>query len=98
MSRFLGIIYAILLLLGMIGTACSSCVAVIHYIVSKKEINRKISSLLSVALCIVVFAFSMFGFGELIGVVYPICGYLGFAVLILMIEHTLYLKHTRKHK
>ena len=39
---------------------------------------------MNAALCAAAFVFSRFGFGTLVGVFYPICGYLGIPFVVLM--------------
>lgn len=87
-----GMIYAVLLFLAMFGTAVSSLVAVLTYAGQKSKALRTHRSALLVVLAALAFAGSLFGFGDLIGVVYPIYGYLGAAAMLLVIEHTIFEK------
>lgn len=93
-SGVLGIAYAILILLGMSGTALSSMVAVVHFL------NEKTSSvyryLYSTLVCIVSYFASLFGFSNLIGTIYPICGYFGIAAIVLMIFHFVKVSFSKK--
>lgn len=90
-SPLAGILYALLLLLGMIGTSLSSLVACVEHISSHiKRCNKKRP--LIIILALFSFIGSLAGFGELVSVVYPICGYLGFAALVLLSEHYIHIK------
>ncbi len=86
-NSVLGIVYAILLLFGMFGTSLSSIVGVVSYVEQKsiwfKEHNRSMVIIIALIGCICSFA----GFSDLIGVVYPISGYFGFAVILAVIIH-----------
>ena len=43
------------------------------------------------------FAGSLFGFGDLIGTVYPVYGYLGMAAMLLVAEHAVHARRAGKH-
>ncbi len=95
-SRFFGIVYGFLLLLGMIGTSTSTTVAVLDYFINR--FGRLFSRTLICAIIgIILFVMSLAGFGNLISVVYPIAGYLGMAALLCILEHKLYLIKGQKH-
>ena len=96
-SRTLEIIYSILLFLGMLGTALSSFVAVNHFIVQKSG-RESIRIPVSVVLCVVIYFSSLVGFGDLIGTVYPLCGYLGVLAITALCEHYFHIKKTEKKK
>lgn len=76
-----GIIYSVLLLFGMFGTSLSSFVAVIKFSEQKYDFAVKYKKQIIVILSILAFLLSLFGFGDLIGVIYPISGYFGFLVI-----------------
>ena len=86
-SLSVGIVYALLMLFAMFGTSLSSFVAVLEYGCGKSKffLNKK----LAVVAVLGVFAWllSLFGFGELIGVIYPVCGYLGFLAIFGLLVH-----------
>lgn len=91
-------IYALLLLGAMFGTSMSGMVAVLEYLGKKKETlqkqkNRNVVIVLS---AIVAFTGSLVGFGELIGVLYPICGYVGILALICILIHFIVLVTKRR--
>lgn len=84
-----GAVYAVLLFLGMFGTAVSSLVAVLTYAGQKSAALRAHRAVLLPALALLAFAGSLFGFGDLIGVVYPMYGYFGAVAMLLVLEHAL---------
>ncbi len=86
-SYILGVVYAVLLLFGMFGTSLSSMVGVIAYFEQKFQWFRKYKRYLIVIMALVGWICSLFGFGDLIGIVYPISGYFGFAVILAVIIH-----------
>jgi len=79
-----GYIFAFLLFGGMFGTSVSSVFAIAEYVKSKTNDNKKYSTgtifLVSVLSCVG----SLAGFNNLIGIVYPVCGYLGFIGMVLI--------------
>lgn len=95
LSPVLGYIYAFLLFGGMLGTSVSSVVALENFIEMKNE-KIKQKRVLAVALmCGACFVLSLAGFSDLIGFIYPIFGYLGFAALVLILINYLRVKSCR---
>ncbi len=88
-SRSLGIVYAVLLLFGMFGTSLSSMVGIVEYGEQKFSWFSKYKNAIVVGLSIAGCIFSLFGFSDLIGVVYPISGYFGFGAIIAVVIHYL---------
>ena len=85
LSRPLSIVYGILLLGGMFGTTVASMVAITTYIKVKYPKIEKHNVILLMILTIISFILSLFGFGNLIGTIDPIFGYLSFVFLLLII-------------
>lgn len=83
----LGVIYAVLLLFGMFGTSLSSIVGVVEYGEQKSEWFSKHKRVMIIILSLTGWICSLFGFGDLIGIVYPISGYFGFAAILAVIIH-----------
>ncbi len=81
LSTPVGIVYAVLLLFAMFGTSLASFVAILCYLEEKHPRLQKHRILLTSVLGLLGFVLSLFGFGQLVGTVYPIFGYVGFAVL-----------------
>ena len=92
-----GIVYAVLLFLGMFGTSVSSLVAVLTYAGQKSAWLAGHRTALLLVLTAAAFAGSLFGFGDLIGTVYPVYGYLGMAAMLLVAEHAVHARHARNH-
>lgn len=91
----LGIVYAFLLLGAMLGTSLSSVVALCEYIKNTfPNIKRKENTLLLV-FSILSWFLSLLGFADLIGTVYPICGYVGFFALASIIIHYIKVRKAR---
>lgn len=80
-------LYGVLLLCAMLGTALSCAVALRHYCMVRFSTmaNRRFSFVLLLA--IPAWLCSLFGFGKLIGTVYPICGALGALALLGLLHH-----------
>lgn len=93
-SSSLGIVYAVLILTGMSGTALSSMVAVVHFL--NQSITVKYRYLYSALACVTAYFASLFGFSNLIGTIYPICGYFGIVAIVLMILHYLRVSFSKK--
>ena len=85
-----GIVYAVLLFFGMFGTSVSSLVAVVTYAGQKSAWLSAHRTLVLLVLTAAAFAGSLFGFGDLIGTVYPVYGYLGMAAMLLVTEHAIH--------
>lgn len=91
-------IYAALLAAAMFGTGLSSFVAAVHYLSEKSELIRRRYKLSCIVFCACTFAASLFGFGDLISVLYPIFGYCSIAFLALMaVNFFLQLRRHRTH-
>ena len=86
----LGYISAVPLLFGMFGTSLSAIVAVLAYGESRLPSLHSRRTAVTAALALVAWAGSLFGFDKLIGILYPICGYVGIIVIVLLIERRIY--------
>ncbi len=85
LGKLTGVIYAVLLLFGMFGAALSCFMALANYLKLKLKLTSK-TNILAVIICTVLAYFgSLFGFGDLVGSVYPIFGYIGIVVLTLLL-------------
>ena len=82
-----GYIYGALLLIAMFGTSLSSMVGLINMLTAKSEVIGTHKTGVTLILAAAVFAGSLFGFGELIGVIYPIFGYCSSVFIVLMAVH-----------
>lgn len=93
-SPVLGYVYGFLLFLAMFGTALSSMVAFTNLLCLKSERIARKRLLLICVYAAGMFAGSLFGFGGLISVIYPIFGYASSVFIILMTVN--YFKNRRK--
>lgn len=84
-SNIFTFIFAFLLFGGMFGTSVSSVFAIDEFAKSRFKFNKKTSVILIIIISLLSFAGSIFGFDKLIGIVYPVCGYLGIAALVLIV-------------
>lgn len=82
-----GYVYGVLLLLAMFGTALSNLVGFTSIIFRKSERIKSHKTLFTVACAAATVCGSLVGFGDLIGVIYPIFGYCSSVFIVLMIEH-----------
>lgn len=90
----LGYISAVPLLFGMFGTSLSAIVAVLTYGESRIPSLHSRRGTVTAVLAIITWTGSLFGFDKLISVLYPICGYVGIIVIVLLIERRIYqLRH-----
>lgn len=92
LGNITGYIYAILLIIAMFGTSLSSIVAIIVYFENKIPKCNKHKKIIIFIIGIITFLCSLSGFGNLVNTLYPIFGYIGFAVLALIIGNFIYLK------
>ena len=90
-----GVLFALLLLVAMFGTALSCLVSAREYLMQKSDICRARQGSVMPILILLTFVGGLFGFGELIGWIYPLFGYLGFVVLCAMVMHERYLRRKR---
>ncbi len=92
-SPILGFVYGILLLFGLLQSSVSCLVAATTYMEAKNEKLKQKNKLLTVIIGVLAFVGSLFGFGELVGTVYPVFGYLSalFAVGIIYV----YIRHKK---
>ena len=90
-----GAVFAVFLLVAMFGTALSCLVAVREYLTQKSDACRRHRGIVMPSLILLTFVGGLFGFGDLIGWIYPLFGYLGFVVLCAMVLHERYLRRRR---
>ena len=91
-NNFFGYLYAVLLLCGMLGASLSGTVAILNYAGQKFQLNERKRPLLIFLLVAIAWCCSLFGFGDLISVIYPICGYFGCFALLMVTVHYFKLK------
>ena len=91
-GRVFGYAYGLLLLLAMFGTGLSSLVAFVGMVGAKLPAAGKNRVGFTAVCALCMFGGSLFGFGGLIGVVYPIFGYCSSVFIVLMAVHYFKLK------
>ncbi len=84
-SSMFGFVYAFLLLFGMFGTSLSSIVGVAEYAEQRSVLIGRHKKAVILVFCTAGWFLSLFGFGDLIGIVYPISGYFGFTAILTVI-------------
>lgn len=89
-------IFAFLLFGGMFGTSVSSVFAIVEYVKIKTQSNKKFSTGTVILCSVLAVLGSLFGFNRLIGIVYPVCGYLGFFGMILIAINYLKARENKK--
>lgn len=85
LSPIFTVIFAVLLFGGMFGTSVSSVFAIDEFLRTRFKASKSISIISIFIICALAFVGSVFGFDKLIGVVYPVCGYLGVVALVLIV-------------
>ena len=86
-SPFLGTVYGILLILGMLCNGFACFLTGMSFLELKFPLfanRRKLSLAIAV---LIIWGSSLLGFGDLIGVVYPVFGYCGVIFLLLITVH-----------
>ncbi len=89
-------IYAMLLLIGMFGSALSHFVSMIDFSCRKSSFLNKHNYIFIIILAILAFVFSRFGFATLISIMYPLSGYIGAVALVLIVYYYIKLIKTKK--
>ena len=95
-GKVIGFVYGVLLLLAMFGTALSSLVGFTSIIYRKSERIKSKKTAFTLVCALAMLSGSLFGFGDLIGVVYPIFGYCSSVFIVLMTEHYIKIKRAGK--
>ena len=94
-----GVIYAVLLGFGIFSAGLSSQASMMHYFTERFPVLQKKRFLLPVAAGISIAALLLgsFGFRDLVGILYPILGYVGTLPLLLLVVHAV-LHFRAKHR
>lgn len=93
-----GWLFAVLLLIAMFGTALSCTVAAREYLGQKLAFCRRHPTGVALVIALIAFVGGLFEFGDLIGWIYPIFGYLGFGVLCSVVAHERHVRRLKKPK
>ena len=84
-SRAFACIYAALLLLAMFGTSLSCLVGMVEYLELKRPRFKQRHGIFTAMLLLAAYGAGLFGFGDLIGVIYPVFGYAGAVFLLCLL-------------
>ena len=101
LNGMLGTVYGLMLLLAMFCNAMASLVGLISYLEQKARFVREKKKLLLAGICLLAWAGSLLGFGEIIAVVYPMFGYLSIVFVGCVVIHFIQARrqeHARKQK
>lgn len=81
-----GLVFSLLLLCAMFATSVATSVAIAYYLRAKVRIAQRRGTyiIFVTVISVVAFAGSLAGFSELVSVVYPISGYIGFLFVALV--------------
>lgn len=94
-GKFSGGIYSVLLFSGMFGAALSCYMSLSNYFRIKFALNKKAFFVVTILIAGAAFTGSIFGFGDLVGTIYPIFGYIGIVVLALLVMNFIKLKRVK---
>jgi uncharacterized membrane protein YkvI len=86
-SAFAGCVYAVLLAIAILSAALSSQSAMSEYFMRRFSRKKRFLLPVTALVSLVALALGLFGFRELIGVLYPVFGYIGFIPLGLLLVH-----------
>ena len=87
LSPVLGGVYGVLLFLGMFCNSLASLVALVTHLNQRIPVVARHNRLFLAAMALVVWGGSLFGFADIIGVVFPIFGYLSIVFMVTMAVH-----------
>jgi uncharacterized membrane protein YkvI len=96
LSSFLGGCYGVLLLFGMFCNALASLVALVVYLEHKWEVLKPRRKPVLAVLAVLIWLGSLGGFGDLIGVIFPVFGYISIFYLGCLVVH--YVQCCRREK
>lgn len=88
--------YGLILFCGMFGSALFSIVTILTFYEAKYPAHSHLKSKVLLVIALVCFPASLAGFGNLVSVLYPICGYCGFAFILTLIWHYFRVTKTKK--
>ena len=88
LSPWLGSFYALLMLFAMFGTSLSCEVSIVNWMAAESAAIQRHRTFFTFTVSAAAFAAGLFGFGRLIGVLYPVFGYAGAAFLVTMAWHS----------
>lgn len=87
LSGTLGVVYGLMLLVAMFCNALASLVGMMAYLEQKSAFVRRRSKWLMGGACLLAWAGSLLGFGDVISVAFPVFGYISIAYMVFMVIH-----------
>ena len=96
LNATLGIVYGVLLLLGMFSNGLASLVAFMEYVNRNMKVLNEHRKIIMAVLMLLVWAASLAGFGNLVGTVFPVFGYIGIVAIVCICIN--YIKCMRRKK
>lgn len=96
LSPLLGKIYGILLLLGMFCNALASLVGLLFYLEQKKPSLQTHRKLLLAIAALLIWVGSLGGFGQLVGIIFPVFGYISIFFLVGLILRYVHCRQSQK--
>jgi len=97
-SSLLGYFYAFLLIFGIFSSGLSSQSALNEYFVQRLPRAKRFLPLASALMALVAFLLGLFGFQSLVGILYPLFGYIGIVPLALLLVHAVLFYHKRRRE
>ena len=91
-----GGIYAALLVCGIFSAGLSSQAAISEYLLQRYGAKKSVLLPVMIGISAVACCFGVFGFQELIGILYPVFGYIGFLPLTMLFIHAVIFYRRRK--
>ena len=82
-----GAVYAVLLVCGIFSAGLSSQAAISEYLLQRFGAKKRVLLPVMIVVSVLACCCGLFGFRELIGVLYPVFGYIGFLPLGLLFVH-----------
>ena len=96
LNAALGIVHGVLLLLGMFSNGLASLVAFMEYVNRNVKVLNEHRKITMAVLMLLVWAASLAGFGNLVGTVFPVFGYIGIVAIVCICIN--YIKCMRRKK
>ena len=97
-SSFAGVVYGVLLAVGIFSAGLSSQSAMNEYFMQRFSKKKRFLLPITAFISITAFSLGLFGFQELIGVLYPVFGYIGFLPMGLLLVHAFLFYRKKKKK
>lgn len=92
LGPIVGWVYGVLLFGGMFGAAQSCTVAAVTFLEQKQPKMMKKRPVVVVSMALVAWVCSGFGFGNLVGTLYPLFGYMSMFTMVTLIIHAIQLR------